>query len=129
MKRAQWKSRVGFVWAAIGSAIGLGSIWRFPYIVGSNGGAAFVLVFCLCLVLLSIPVLMTEVLVGRTTQTSPHGAFQKLGTKRWGVFGTMQIVTGFMVSSFYSVISGWTLGYLISALFGKLTLSLTHTRT
>ncbi|MCI5053159.1 MAG: sodium-dependent transporter [Simkaniaceae bacterium] len=119
-KRAQWKSRIGFMWAAIGSAIGLGSIWRFPYIVGQNGGAAFVLLFLICLFLVSLPVLMTEVLIGRKQQSSPHGSFRALGGKGWGYVGTMTIITGFIVSAFYAVISGFTLGYLIEAAFGHL---------
>jgi len=119
VKRAQWNSRLGFMWSAIGSAIGLGSIWRFPYVVGENGGAAFVLIFCICLVLVSLPVLMTEILIGRKSATSPFGAFKKLGGNNfWGGVGKMTIVTGFLVSSFYSVIAGWTLGYLVEAIFG-----------
>lgn len=122
MKREHWKSKVGFIWSAIGSAVGLGSIWRFPYIVGENGGAAFVLLFCIFLFFISLPVLIGEILIGRVAQTSPSGAFHKLGrSKFWGGVGLMTIVTGFIVSSFYSVICGWTLGYLIEAIFGTVT--------
>lgn len=122
MKREHWKSKVGFVWSAIGSAVGLGSIWRFPYIVGQNGGAAFVLLFCIFLFFISLPVLIGEILIGRVSQTSPCGAFRKLGRgKFWGGVGLMTIVTGFIVSSFYSVICGWTLAYLVEAIFGGLT--------
>ncbi|MCF7806172.1 MAG: sodium-dependent transporter [Simkaniaceae bacterium] len=122
MKREQWKSKIGFMWAAIGSAVGLGSIWRFPYIVGDSGGGAFVLIFCVCLILVSIPVFLTEVAIGRRTQTSPSGAFEKLGqSKWWGMSGKMTILTGFVVSSFYSVIAGLTLGYVVEALLGHLT--------
>lgn len=120
-KREQWKSKLGFMWAAIGSAIGLGSIWRFPYVVGDSGGGAFVLIFILCLIVISIPVFLSEVLMGRQTQTSPSGAFYKLGhSKWWRAGGRMTIFTGFIVSSFYSVIAGLTLGYFIQALLGNL---------
>lgn len=122
MKREQWKSRVGFMWAAIGSAVGLGSIWRFPYVVGQSGGAAFVLLFCFFLVFISLPVLIAEILIGRKTQLSPCGAYRQLGKgEGWAGIGLMTIVTGFIVSSFYSVICGWTLGYLLDALGGSLT--------
>ena len=122
MKREQWKSRIGFMWAAIGSAVGLGSIWRFPYIVGQSGGAAFVILFCIFLVFISLPVLIAEIVIGRKTQLSPAGAFRKLGkSKGWGAVGLLTIITGFIISSFYSVICGWTLGYLLDALGGSLT--------
>lgn len=122
MKREQWKSKVGFMWAAIGSAIGLGSIWRFPYVVGDSGGAAFVFIFCLCLLIVSLPVFISEITIGRATHTSPSGAFKELGqSKKWAFGGKVTILTGFLVSSFYSVISGITLGYFIEALFGHLT--------
>ncbi|MCH9630716.1 MAG: hypothetical protein S4CHLAM37_07200 [Chlamydiia bacterium] len=122
MKREHWKSRFGFIWAAVGSAVGLGSIWRFPYVVGNNGGAAFILVYLVCLILVGFPVLLSELLIGRTTQKSPAGAFSAIGkTKTWKVFGVITICTGFLVSSFYGVIAGTTFGYLIEGLLGKLT--------
>ena len=117
--REQWKSKFGFIWASVGSAVGLGSIWRFPYVVGENGGATFILLYLLCLLAVGIPVLISEFTIGRTTQLSPKGAFQKLGN--WGGVGAMTIVTGFLVSTFYSVIAGWTLGYLVEAVRGGLT--------
>lgn len=121
-KRVQWKSKIGFMWAAIGSAVGLGSIWRFPYVVGENGGAAFVLLFCLFLFFISLPVLIAEIVIGRKTQLSPKGAFLHLGKSRgWGGIGFLTIITGFIISSFYSVVCGWTLGYLIDALSGGVT--------
>lgn len=121
-KRELWKSKIGFIWAAVGSAIGLGSIWRFPYVVGQNGGAAFVILFCIFLLFISLPVLIAEILIGRRAHRNPNGAFRELGrSKVWGGFGLMTVVTGFLVSSFYSVICGWTLGYLLEALGGHLT--------
>ena len=122
MKRELWKSHIGFMWAAIGSAVGLGSIWRFPYIVGQNGGAAFALLFTFFLIFVSLPVLIAEIVIGRKTHLNPAGAFRALGKgKIWGGIGFMTIATGFIVSSFYSVICGWTLGYLGDAIMGGLT--------
>lgn len=121
-KREQWKSRFGFIWAAVGSAIGLGSIWRFPYVVGENGGATFVLLYLICLLLVGFPVLISEILIGRKAQLNPSGSFKEIGRhKGWQGMGKMTILTGFLVSSFYVVIAGWTLGYFFQALFGGLT--------
>jgi NSS family neurotransmitter:Na+ symporter len=122
MKRELWKSHIGFMWAAIGSAVGLGSIWRFPYIVGQNGGAAFIILFAAFLVFVSLPVLIAEIVIGRKTHLNPSGAYRTLGKKKgWGWIGLITILTGFIVSSFYSVICGWTLGYLGDAIIGGLT--------
>ncbi|MCH9812062.1 sodium-dependent transporter [bacterium] len=108
------------MWAAIGSAVGLGSIWRFPYVVGQNGGAVFVLLFCIFLLAVSLPIMLSEIVIGRKTQSNPSDAFEKLGSRRWKVLGTMQVVTGFLVSVFYSVVCAWTLGYLLESLSGSL---------
>lgn len=120
--RESWKSRLGFIFAALGSAVGLGSIWRFPYIVGENGGAAFIVIYILCLLLIGFPVLVGELVIGRTAQTSPVGSFRLIGRKKfWGHAGKLTIITGFIISSFYSVIAGWGLGYLIQAIKGEFT--------
>lgn len=122
MARAQWRSRLGFIWAAAGSAVGLGNIWRFPYIVGEGGGAAFIIVYLCCLALVGLPVLVAEITLGRKTKSGPATAFKKLGGgKSWPLLGKMTVVTGLIVSSFYSVISGVTLGYLFQAILGNLT--------
>lgn len=122
MKRALWKSRIGFISAAVGSAVGLGNIWRFPYVVGEGGGAAFVLVYVMCLFLVGLPVLLSEITIGRKTKLSPEAAFEKLGRSRgWKLSGRVTIFTGLIVAAFYSVVSGWTLGYLVEALMGRLT--------
>lgn len=121
MARAHWSSRIGFIFAAAGSAVGLGNIWRMPFIVGENGGAAFLLVYLVCLALIGFPVLIAEMLIGQTTQTSPGGAFQRLGgNKVWRWVGLLTILTGFIVSSFYSAVAGWIFGYLVEALKGNL---------
>lgn len=120
--RDSWGSRLGFIFAVAGSAIGLGNIWRFPYITGAHGGAAFVAVYLICLLLIGFPVLLSEILIGQSTQKTPGGAFQRLGrTKLWAMGGNMTIITGFLVSAFYSVVAGWIMGYLFEAISGQLT--------
>lgn len=120
-KRESWGSQLGFIFAVAGSAIGLANIWRFPYIVGKNGGAAFVLIYLLFLFLIGFPVFISEMLIGKTTHTSPSGAFAKIGgSPGWSWLGKITIATGFIVSSFYSAVAGWILGYLIEALRGNI---------
>ncbi|MEX0961846.1 MAG: sodium-dependent transporter [Simkaniaceae bacterium] len=122
MAREHWQSRLGFIWAAVGSAVGLGNIWRFPYIVGENGGALFILLYLICLAFVGFPVLIGELTIGRRAQKNPSAAFGLLGgTRSWKRMGFLTIITGLLVSAFYGVIAGWTLGYLIEALFGNLT--------
>lgn len=122
MSRATWGSRIGFIFAAAGSAIGLANIWRFPYVVGENGGSAFIILYLICLFLIGFPVLIAEILIGRTTQANPSTAFQKLANKPgWGWAGKLTILTGFIVSGFYSSVAGWVLGYLFEVLSGKVT--------
>jgi NSS family neurotransmitter:Na+ symporter len=119
-QRESWKSRIGFISAALGSAVGLGSIWRFPYVVGQNGGGAFILLYLIFLALIGFPVLITEILIGRTAKSSPYGSFKKIGnSKYWGFIGKITIFTGFIIASFYSVIAGWMLGYLTEAIKGS----------
>ncbi len=120
-KRESWGSRIGFIMAVAGSAIGLANIWRFPYIVGKNGGAAFIILYLIFLMIIGFPVFISEMLIGRATHTSPSGAFKKLGkTKIWSWMGKLTILTGFIVSSFYSAVAGWILGYLVEAVRGNL---------
>lgn len=122
MTRGSWSSKIGFVFAAAGSAVGLANIWRFPYVVGSNGGAIFIVIYLLCLLAIGFPVFISEVLIGRTTQRNPQEAFKMLGKNRfWGGAGLITIATGFIVSAFYSAVAGWILGYLIEALLGHIT--------
>jgi NSS family neurotransmitter:Na+ symporter len=126
MARATWGSRLGFIFAVAGSAIGLANIWRMPYLVGENGGAAFLFVYLLCLIFIGFPVFMAEMVIGRATQTSPSGAFGKLGgSNAWSWVGKTTIITGFIVSTFYSAVAAWILGYLFEAIAGNIT-SFTH---
>lgn len=117
----QFGSRLGFILAAAGSAIGLGNIWRFPYTAGENGGAAFVLVYLGFVALIGIPVLLAELSIGRASGKNPVGAFRALdpGNGRgWSWVGSLGVLTGFGILSFYSVIAGWTLSYLWRVIFG-----------
>ena len=117
--RGAFGSRLGFILAAAGSAVGLGNIWRFPYAVGDGGGGAFVLVYLIFVVLIGVPVLLAELSLGRSTRANPVGAFKKIcpGTL-WPYVGGLGVATGFGVLAFYSVVAGWTLSYLGRALTG-----------
>ncbi len=118
--REKWGSKAGFVLAAAGSAIGLGNIWKFPYIAGENGGASFVLVYLICITVIGLPVLIAEILIGRTTQRNPVGAFYKLSnSKIWAALGGLGVVAGFLILSFYAIIAGWSLGYIVEAILGN----------
>jgi len=119
--REAWGSKLGFILAAAGSAVGLGNIWKFPYIAGENGGAAFVFIYLLCIAIIGFPVLISEILIGRTTQRNPVGAFAALsGSKMWLSVGFLGVAAGFMILSFYSVIGGWTMGYVVETIRGNL---------
>ena len=118
-QREHWGSKLGFILAATGSAIGLGNIWKFPYIAGENGGAAFIFIYLICIAIIGLPVLIAEILVGRTTQRNPVGAFKALsGSRLWTAIGGMGVLAGFVILSFYSVVAGWSLGYIFEALKG-----------
>ncbi|MGH9382122.1 MAG: sodium-dependent transporter [Thermoanaerobaculia bacterium] len=119
--RGLWSSRLGFVMAAAGSAIGLGNIWRFPFTVGTGGGGAFVLVYLLCVLAVALPVQLCELAIGRATERNPVGAFAALSRGRfWRLVGGLGVFTGFGILAFYSVVAGWTVGYLWMALTGRL---------
>ena len=118
---AKWASKLGFVLAAAGSAIGLGAIWKFPYVAGTSGGGAFFLVFVLFTILLGYPLLLGEFVLGRKSQSDAIGTYQKIapGTP-WVITGWIGIAACFLVLSFYSVIGGWILLYIIKAVTGSL---------
>ena len=116
-KHGMWSSRLLFVLAAAGSAVGLGNIWKFPYITGENGGGAFVLVYLLCIAFIGVPVMMAEVLIGRAGRESPINSIAKLtrqsgAPKDWGVIGWLGVAAGFLILSFYAVIAGWVVHYV-----------------
>jgi NSS family neurotransmitter:Na+ symporter len=111
---------MGFVLAAAGSAVGLGNIWKFPYITGVNGGGAFVLIYLVCIALVGLPVMAAEILLGRASQKSPVGAFRALGGGRWIVVGWLGVVCGFVILSYYSVVAGWALHYTWLSVTGQI---------
>lgn len=122
----QWSSRWAFILAATGSAVGLGNIWRFPYITGEHGGGAFVLVYIMCIIGIGLPILMSEVMLGRRGRQSPintmHTLAEEEGASRyWQYLGWMGVLAGFLILSFYSVVGGWTMAYLVRALGGTFT--------
>jgi len=122
-QHAIW-GRGSFILAATGSAVGLGNIWKFPYITGENGGAAFVLLYLVCVILVGIPIMMAEIMLGRKGRSNPINAVDNIAvdvgaTRFWSVIGWMGVIAGFVILSYYSVIAGWTLDYLVSALQGK----------
>lgn len=123
--RTQWLGRWGFVLAATGSAVGLGNIWKFPYITGEYGGGAFVLVYLLCIMAVGVPVMMTEIAFGRRGRGSPVDAIRRVvsesgGSRWWSLLGWMAMLCGFMVLSFYVVVAGWSFAYLWKMLSGGL---------
>ncbi len=119
-QREKWGSKIGFILAASGSAIGLGNIWRFPYVVGENGGAAFIIIYLICVALIGLPVLMGEVLIGRSGQRNPVGSFKALSkSKFWPLVGGMGIIGGFIILSYYAVVAGWSVGYIYEAVAGN----------
>jgi len=118
--RGAFSSKLGFVAAAAGSAVGLGNIWRFPYEVGRNGGAAFLLVYLICIVLIGYPIMTGEISIGRNTRSNPFRAYRKLGGLNWGLLGIWGIICGVMFLSVYNVVAGWAFGYFIGITFGDL---------
>lgn len=118
--RGSWSGKLGFVLAAAGSAVGLGNIWRFPYMAAEGGGGVFVLVYLACVLGIGVPVLFTELALGRATERNPVGAFKALAPRSaWPLVGAMGVLAGFFILAFYSVIAGWTVGYLWMALTGR----------
>lgn len=119
--REQWVSRWGFILAAVGSAIGLGNIWRFSYVAGDQGGAAFLMIYVLCIVAIGFPVMMSEFMIGRRAQSDAVQSFTKIAPgKPWFLAGGMGVAAGFIILSFYAVIAGWAMKYL----FGYVTTQL-----
>ncbi len=121
LKRESFATKFGVVAATAGSAVGLGNIWRFPYLVGENGGAAFILVYLAFVVAFGIPVMLSEFIIGRSARKNPYGAFRKLAPgKPWYLVGLMGVVAAFMILAFYTTVAGWTLEYLYQSVVGGL---------
>ncbi|MBB3230656.1 sodium-dependent transporter [Halomonas stenophila] len=122
-QHAHWSSRLAFILAATGSAVGLGNIWKFPYMVGESGGAAFVLIYLLCIGLIGLPILVAEWLIGRRGQNNPANAMADLAKgagrpRAWMLVGISGILGAFLILSFYSVIGGWSLYYTLNSVTG-----------
>ncbi len=119
--RAHWSSRIGFILAAAGSAVGLGNIWKFPYITGENGGGAFVVVYLACIAFVGLPIMIAETVLGRATQKSPVSAIRSLGPgSGWIGIGWFNVLTPVCLLSYYSTVAGWALHYCYLAFSGRI---------
>ena len=126
-----WSSRLAFILAATGSAVGLGNIWRFPYVTSDNGGGAFVLIYLMCILLVGLPIMWTEIVIGRRGRMSPINSIRELAddagaSRKWMGLGFLGVFAGFLILSFYSVVAGWTLHYgflYIKELFGGMAIT------
>jgi len=117
--REQWGSKLGFILAASGSAVGLGNIWKYPHMAGENGGGAFTIVYLICILIVGLPIVIAEFVIGRKTQLSPVGAFETIAPKsNWKWVGMLGVASAFVILSFYGVVGGWTLKYTLISLTG-----------
>ncbi|NOG54230.1 MAG: sodium-dependent transporter [Planctomycetes bacterium] len=116
-ERGQWATRGGFILAAAGSAVGLGNIWKFPYITGENGGGLFVIIYLVCIALVGIPIMMAEIMIGRAAQKQPVVAFEHLSGKKtaWAAVGWLGVLAGFIILSYYIVVAGWAMDFTLKS--------------
>ena len=118
--RENWGSRLGFILAASGSAVGIGNIWKYPHMAGQNGGAAFTLIYLICILVVGLSIVIGEFALGRKTQLSPVGAFKTLAPKtNWKWLGFLGVASAFVILSFYSVVGGWIMKYIVLSLTGS----------
>jgi NSS family neurotransmitter:Na+ symporter len=120
--REQFGSRLGFILAAAGSAVGLGNIWKFPFLAGAHGGGAFVIVYLFCVVILGCSLMLMEMALGRNTQLSTMGAYRKLD-KRFTFIGIIGVTAAFLIMGYYPVVGGWSVAYFFKTLIGEMALS------
>ncbi len=121
LERAKFGSKLGIILATAGSAVGLGNVWRFPYMAGENGGAVFIIMYLGCVLLLGIPCMVSEFIIGRHGQSNTARAYGKLaGKSLWRFVGYMGVLTGFLITGYYAVVSGWCLQYIYASLLGRL---------
>ena len=118
-ERSVWGTRLGFILASAGSAVGLGAIWKFPYMAGTNGGSAFILPYIVLTIAIGFVVLMIEMALGRASRGGAAHALGHFGGPFWAVIGKISVLTGFLILSFYQVIGGWCLNYFFDACIGK----------
>lgn len=125
--REHWANRAGFILAAAGSAIGLGNIWRFPYMTGEHGGAAFMLIYLMAVLLLGYPLVINEMVLGRAAQKDPVGVFKALAPNGpWWLVGALSVFTGFFILSYYAVVAGWSLAYVYKVVIAASTPGIDH---
>ena len=117
--RSNWKSRVGFILASAGAAVGLGAIWKFPYLAGTNGGSVFMFPYVILSFTVGLALLIAEIAIGRSGKGDIVSAYTRIGGRSWAVWGYLGVLTGFCVLCFYSAIGGWTLSYMIDAMLGN----------
>ncbi|MDH5718063.1 MAG: sodium-dependent transporter [Spirochaetia bacterium] len=117
-KRENWSGKLGFILAASGSAVGLGNLWKFPYITWENGGGLFVLIYLLCIFFIGLPIMIAEIGLGKITSRDPVGAFEVLGGKKtpFRFVGVLGVLSAFLILSFYSVVAGWSIEYSIKSI-------------
>ena len=119
-ERANFGSKLGVIMASAGSAVGLGNIWRFPSETGNNGGSAFILVYILCVLLLGMPIMISEFIIGRHSHANTATAYKILSPRtRWHLVGKLGVLAGFLILSYYSVVAGWTLDYMVASAMNK----------
>lgn len=120
-ERSNFGSKLGIILATAGSAVGLGNIWRFPYLAGENGGAAFLIIYIGCVIVLGVPCMINEFIIGRHAQSNTARAYRKLSRHSlWGLVGVLGVFTGFMITGYYAVVSGWCLQYIFASGVGHL---------
>ena len=119
-ERGNFGTKMGIILATAGSAVGLGNVWRFPFMTGQNGGAAFIILYFGCILLLGIPSMISEFIIGRYAQKNAYSAYSKMGGRAWGLIGILGIVTSTIILGFYAVVAGWCLQYLFASIAGQL---------
>jgi len=118
-QREQWGSKLGFILAAAGSAVGIGNIWKYPSMAGQNGGGAFTIIYLVCILIVGLSIVLAEFVIGRKTQLSPVGAFEELAPEsNWKWVGFLGVASAFVILSFYGVVGGWIIRYAFMALMG-----------
>lgn len=129
-ERANFGTKLGIILATAGSAVGLGNVWRFPYMTGQNGGAAFIIIYIVCVLMLGIPCMLNEFIIGRRAQANTARAYAKLanGTP-WRLIGLFGVFTGFLITGYYVVVSGWCLQYIYASVAGHLNGDATYVKT
>lgn len=120
-ERGNFNSKLGVILATAGSAVGLGNVWRFPYVAGENGGAAFIIIYIMCILLMGIPAMLCEFMIGRRAQANTARAYGMLADgKPWKLIGYLGVLTGSLIIGYYSVVSGWTMQYVFGSVIGSM---------